>query len=166
MSRVKTQPITRRTPGPKSKYDPVLAPLGYKLALLGATTEQIADVFGIDERTLRRWQSNNPELDTAIRAGKDEADAKVAHSLYRRAVGFKRKSEKIFCSKDGNVTRAECTDYYPPDTTACIFWLKNRRPEQWRDAANKAPPGDPADASAVQLFIDPALLRMSGVGAA
>jgi hypothetical protein len=66
--------------------------------------------------------------------GKAEADDRVERSLYSRAVGYSFNSEKIFCNKDGEVTRVPYVEHVPPDVTACIFWLKNRDPAHWRDA--------------------------------
>jgi hypothetical protein len=68
------------------------------------------------------------------RRGKEEADARVKRSLYSRAVGYSFNSEKIFCNKDGDVTRVPYREHVPPDVTAQIFWLKNRDPAHWRDA--------------------------------
>ena len=72
--------------------------------------------------------------DSTTRAGKEEADARVKRSLYGRAVGYSLNSEKIFCNKDGEVTRVPIVEHVPPDVTAQIFWLKNRDPARWRDA--------------------------------
>ena len=58
----------------------------------------------------------------------------VERSLYSRAVGYSFNSEKIFCNKDGEVTRVPIVEHVPPDVTAQIFWLKNRDPAHWRDA--------------------------------
>jgi hypothetical protein len=57
----------------------------------------------------------------------------VERSLYSRAVGYSFNSEKIFCNKDGEVTRVPIVEHVPPDVTAQIFWLKNRKPTEWRD---------------------------------
>jgi hypothetical protein len=62
----------------------------------------------------------------SLKVGKEEADARIERSLYRRAVGYSFKSEKIFCNKDGEVTRVPIVEHMPPDVTAQIFWLKNR----------------------------------------
>jgi hypothetical protein len=62
------------------------------------------------------------------------ADARVERSLYSRAVGYSFNSEKVFCNKEGEVTRVPIVEHVPPDVTACIFWLKNRDPAHWRDA--------------------------------
>jgi hypothetical protein len=70
----------------------------------------------------------------SLKAGKEEADDRVERSLYSRAVGYSFNSEKIFCNKDGEVTRVPIVEHVPPDVTAQIFWLKNRDPAHWRDA--------------------------------
>jgi hypothetical protein len=71
---------------------------------------------------------------SSLKAGKEEADSRVEQSLYQRAVGYSFESEKVFCNKDGEVTRVPIVEHVPPDVTACIFWLKNRDPAHWRDA--------------------------------
>src|SRR4029077_16839156 len=55
-------------------------------------------------------------------------------SLYQRAVGYSYDAVKIFCDKNGNVTKLPYQEHVPPDLAACIFWLKNRDPARWRDA--------------------------------
>ena len=106
-----------------------------KLANLGATDMEVADFFKVDVRTIHRWKATNPKFCHALKAGKDEADNRVERSLYQRAVGFEHDSIKIFCGKDGEVTQVPFREYVVPDTTAGIFWLKNRRKELWRDKA-------------------------------
>jgi hypothetical protein len=66
--------------------------------------------------------------------GKAEADNRVERSLYERANGYSYDAEKIFCDKNGKVTRVPYREHVPPDVTAGIFWLKNRDPAHWRDA--------------------------------
>ena len=57
----------------------------------------------------------------------------VASRLYNRAIGYSCKATK-FATSDGRITdQKEYIEHYPPDTTAAIFWLKNRQPEKWRD---------------------------------
>jgi hypothetical protein len=59
----------------------------------------------------------------------------ISHcSLYQRAIGYSYDAEKIFCDRNGEVTRVPYVEHVPPDVTACIFWLKNRKPADWRDA--------------------------------
>ena len=69
----------------------------------------------------------------AARIGKAEADDRVERSLYNRAVGYTFVSVKVFCSKDGVITKVPIKEHVPPDVTAQIFWLKNRKPADWRD---------------------------------
>jgi hypothetical protein len=104
-----------------------------KLAKLGATDIQMADFFGVSEQTLNAWKNSNPKFLESLKAGKEESDQRVEHSLYRRALGYEHDAVKIFCSKDGEVTQVPYREIVPPDTTACIFWLKNRKRTEWRD---------------------------------
>jgi hypothetical protein len=108
-----------------------------KLAALGLTDVEMAAVFGVSSRTLTRWKRSKPEFCLALKEGKDIADARVEGCLYERAVGYSVETEKIFFS-GGKVIRVKTVEYYPPDTTACIFWLKNRQPGKWRDKVNPA----------------------------
>ena len=70
----------------------------------------------------------------ALKLGREHANQRTERSLYMRANGFHYDAEKIFCNKDGEVTRVPYIEYVPPDTTAAIFFLKNRDPARWRDA--------------------------------
>lgn len=118
--------------GRKSKYTAEAARQAEELARLGVTDEQIAAVLGIAVSTLNRWKARHVVFSRALKAGKDVADARVVQSLYRRATGYTHPEEKIF-QYEGEPVRVKTMKCYPPDTTACIFWLKNRRPDLWRD---------------------------------
>jgi len=120
--------------GMPTKFNTRMCPQVRKLALLGATDEQIADFLQISVATLNRWKLAEPRLVSALKKGKEQADAAVARSLYRRALGYKHKAVKIFADpKTGAEKIVEYVEHYPPETVACIFWLKNRRPDLWRD---------------------------------
>lgn len=137
-----SQPIGRPT-----SYDSVIFPeRAYKLTLLGLTNEQLAGALGIAVSTLYDWQSKHVEFAEAIKRGKEEADGKVAHSLYRRALGYSHPDIYVFSQtikeydEKGRVLTSrtepkilDITKHYPPDPTSGIFWLKNRQPEAWRD---------------------------------
>jgi hypothetical protein len=97
----------------------------YKLCLLGATDKEIGDFFEVDERTINNWKHDYPEFFQSIKKGKVIADAEIAQSLYKRAKGFRKKAVKIFQS-EGVSFEHEYMEYYPPDPTALIYWLKNR----------------------------------------
>lgn len=119
--------------GRPSKYKPEMAEQAQKLCKLGATDREIAEFFGVAERTIYDWQSRHAEFSQALKVGKAAADERVERSLYRRATGYSHEDEKVFCNAEGKVTRAKVVKHYAPDTTACIFWLKNRKPAEWRD---------------------------------
>ncbi|MDE2022296.1 MAG: helix-turn-helix domain-containing protein [Patescibacteria group bacterium] len=132
--------MTKRIPkaqqkkrGRHSKWDPRFVKMGYHLALLGATVPRMADVFGVSDATVETWMREKPDFLGALKRGRDEADAKVAKSLYRRAMGYTHRAQKIAFGKDGTPLYAPYIERYPPDTAAAVFWLKNRHPDQWKD---------------------------------
>lgn len=104
----------------------------YQLALLGLTEERIAELLDVTDRTIRHWKDEHPSFKKALQAGKDDADSKVAASLYKRACGFKTTEEKAFCFQ-GVVVKETVEVNVHPDVIACIFWLKNRQRHLWRD---------------------------------
>lgn len=119
-----------------SEYKSAYAEGARKLAKLGATDAEIADFYDVDVRTIYRWKNAHDEFCQALKVGKDEADARVERALYHRAVGYEQQEVKIFmpAGKDEPVY-APYTAKIVPDTTAAIFWLKNRNPEKWRDVS-------------------------------
>lgn len=118
--------------GRPSSFKPEFADHARKLCELAATDEEIAAFFDVSARTIYRWQVNHPEFCHALKVGKAAADDRVERSLFHRAVGYTFEGEKVFQHK-GEIVRATVTEHVPPDTTAIIFWLKNRRREDWRD---------------------------------
>lgn len=114
-------------------YKSEFAAQAKKLCLLGATDESLADFFGVSVSCVAKWKVAHPEFLHALKDGKEVADARVAESLFNRACGFSTKEAKI-ASVDGKITDiVEVDKHYPPDSTAAIFWLKNRQPKVWRD---------------------------------
>lgn len=103
-----------------------------KLCKLGATDKEIADFFDVVEDTITEWKNVYPEFSVSVKKGKIEADANVAHSLYHRAIGYEHDDIDIRVV-DKEIVETPLIKYYPPDPTAAIFWLKNRRPKEWRD---------------------------------
>lgn len=127
--------------GRPSKYRPELDEQAEKLCRLGATDKEIAAFFGVRESTLNNWKLKHPSFVESLKRGKDEVDALVEQSLFRRAMGYSHQSEKVF-QYQGAIVRAKTVEHYAPDTTACIFWLKNRQPESWRDRREDSQGGD------------------------
>jgi len=118
--------------GRPPKFKPTFAAQAEKLCALGATDDDLADFFEVSVRTIIRWKSEHAEFCQALNAGKVGADDRVERSLYQRAVGYTYDAIH-FSAFQGAVTSTPYREHVPPDTTACIFWLKNRRKEQWRD---------------------------------
>ena len=120
--------------GRPSKYTEEYAVQATKLCELGATDKDLADFFSVSLPTIWRWQSAHPEFCSALKVGKSAADDRVERSLYHKANGYSFKATKIFMPANASApVYAPYIEHIPPDTTACIFWLKNRRPEQWRE---------------------------------
>jgi nitrogen fixation protein len=107
-----------------------------ELCEAGATDANLADEFGVSITTIKNWRVQFPEFLTASKLPKAVADERVERSLYERATGYSHDSVKIFCdAKTGEVTQVPFIEHVPPDSTAMIFWLKNRKPAEWRDRA-------------------------------
>lgn len=106
----------------KKEYDEQV----YKLCLLGATDKEIAAFFDIEESTLNNWKEMYSKFMESIKSGKEDADANVANRLYQRAMGYKH-TEDVIMQYQGQPVVVPTMKYYPPDTTAAIYWLKNRR---------------------------------------
>ena len=111
----------------------------------GLTISDIAHNMGIAESTFYVWQNEYPEFKEAIKEGKDVVDIKVENATFKKCIGYVVKLNKPIKTKeswyDENGKKHEKEEikivqeeqYIPPDTTAQIFWLKNRRPDRWRD---------------------------------
>jgi transposase-like protein len=149
-----TKPKPKRQPvGRPTLYNDDMPRRAYKLALLGLTDREIAEQLEINVDTLYRWKREHPEFSDRLNAGKIEADANVARSLYQRAVGYSHPEEKIFCH-NGEIIRAETIRQYPPDTRAAAHWLGARRGAQWVPATRQeitGPGGGPIQSISVSL---------------
>ena len=132
---------TKRPVGRPSKYKPEYAEQARKLCLLGATDADMADFFEIAESTLNEWKREFLEFSESIKKGKMLADANVADRLYQRAMGYEAPDVDIRVV-DGQIIETPLTKYYPPDTPAAIFWLKNRQRGKWRDKVEQEVSGN------------------------
>lgn len=103
----------------------------------GALDWEIAEVIGIHPGTLCEWKTKYAEFAEALKKAKEKPDTAVEAALFRSAMGYTHREEKIFYSvRSGKVKRIEVVKHYPPNPAAMIFWLKNRKPKDWRDTLN------------------------------
>lgn len=150
MSEKAKRPIGRPT-----KYKPEYATQAEKLCLLGATDDDMADFFDVETSTINNWKNEFPEFLESIKKGKMLADANVADRLYQRAMGYEAPDVDIRVV-DGEIIKTPLTKYYPPDTPAAIFWLKNRQRSKWRDKVENEVSGSisvQADVKLSDLFL-------------
>lgn len=120
-------------PGRNSTYRPEFNDQVRKLCLLRATDVEIADFFGISPTTLYDWQKKFPAFAESVKAGKIIADAEVADSTYRRAVGEEIVVEKAIKRDDGSYEIMRLKQFVPGDVQAQRLWLHNRRRQGWSD---------------------------------
>jgi hypothetical protein len=119
--------------GQPTKYKADYARQAGKLCNKGFDDEGMADFFNVSVATISNWKNAHPEFLESLKGGKHEYDYRIERSLAERAMGYSCREDKIFNNgKDVDPTVVETTKNYPPDTTACIYWLNNRKPDQWR----------------------------------
>lgn len=132
----------------KGKYEYWLTPEGIVLlegwARDGLTDEQIAHNMNIVPSTLYDWKKRHPEISESLKRGKAVVDRQVENALLKRALGYEYEEVKekfeVGVMTERTVTKKEVI----PDVTAQIFWLKNRKPGDWRD--NR----EPEDTTAIE----------------
>ena len=117
----------------RGKYDPKLAGVVNRLAKLGLTHPQMADVLGVAESTFYKWKAERADFRTALQMGMAVADAQVTDSMYRAACGYTHEEEVIRVLADGTIVRVPTMKHYPPNPNLIMFWLKNRQPELWKE---------------------------------
>jgi len=111
----------------------------------GLTDKEIADKMDIGIRTLYEWKVKFPDFSQSLKKGKEVSDYEVERTLFKRALGYSYEETKIVEElKDGVSSKKveKSKKQLPPDTTAIIFWLKNRKPEVWRDKKEIAHSGE------------------------
>lgn len=123
----------------KGKYEKWLEPEGLLLleawARDGLTDEQIANNIGVRRETLYDWIKKHPNISNALKKGKEVVDTEVENALLKRALGYsytETTKERDKSTGELVVTKTVVKEVVP-DTTAQIFWLKNRKPDEWRD---------------------------------
>lgn len=122
----------RKKLGRPSTYNNTMPQKVYRLCLLGLRDVDLAEVFEVSVQTIDGWKREHPAFLKAIKIGREQADAHIAKSLYHRAKGYAHPDVHISVQQ-GRVIVTPIIKHYPPDTIACIFWLKNRQKLYWRD---------------------------------
>lgn len=136
----------------KGKYEYWLSPDGLRrleaYARDGLTDDQVAKNIGVNRDTLYTWKKKYPDISDALKRGKEVIDVEVENALFKKATGFNKTVKKAIKVKEiiyengkrksekEHIEYADEEIYIPPDTTAQIFWLKNRKPDIWRDKQN------------------------------
>ena len=115
--------------GRPSDYSPEILPVVAELALAGATDEEIADSIEVNKSTLYRWKHRYPEFREALKSNKELCDERIERTLFKKA-------------SEG-------------DVTSMIFWLKNRKSQEWRDRtdhSHSGPDGGPVQFSVKSIL--------------
>lgn len=105
----------------------------------GMTEDEVRRRLGVAMSTFSKYKNEKTELSEALKRGKQEADYEVEDALFKRATGFTYEEvtqEAIWNPREGRhelIVSKKVKKNQPPDTTAAIFWLKNRQPDKWRD---------------------------------
>ena len=145
--------LGNRGGGRTKVYSPRMTIVARKCCERGMTDIEVADMLGIGLATLYRWKLHHPAFARAFKLGKAAADDRVERSLYSRAVGYSYLAEKAVMTRHGQKT-TRYRAHIPPDTAAAVWYLKNRRPDRWRDSFRHEHTASPYDA-----IDDPAELR-------
>ncbi len=120
------------TTGRPTKYKKDICEQATKLCAKGFTNQELADFFEVNIDTIYEWQKRHEAFSDALKSGKKYSDDKVMDSLYNRALGYEFIETKQEDGDSGKKTTIT-TKQMAGDTTAQIFWLKNRRPDEWRN---------------------------------
>ena len=118
--------------GRPTSYKPEYCREAELLCLLGLTDVELAEFFQVSDETIRTWKHKYPEFLGAIENGRILPDAQAAQTLFKLAMGFEHKVEDIVW-RNGAPIKISYTKYFPPNFSALSLWLRNRRPDQWRD---------------------------------
>ena len=127
---------TKKRSGRKSKYTDDIPERVRAWCREGKIEKEIYKKLGVSHDTFNRWKNEKPELSEALKQGKEKVDDGVEESLLKRAMGYEYEEVHTSVSTRGGESFTEVRKIKKicvPDVTAQIFWLKNRRPDKWRE---------------------------------
>jgi transposase-like protein len=120
--------------GRPTQYDPELMPNQARfMCQRGAIMSELAQMFKVSTQTIYNWRNQYPEFDAAVQVGVDAFNARVERALAERAIGFFVTIKEEVCDEQGKVIQPEQRQYYPPDPTSIIFFLKNRLGDRYKN---------------------------------
>src|SRR5215207_3710918 len=143
------------TSGRPTAYRREFCELAHNYCLLGATNAELAAFLDVCPRTIDNWIASHPAFAEAVREGRVVADGRVARCLYERAVGWRGTVERTVLH-DGQERTLKNVVQYPPDTRACIFWLRNRRRATWSEKNGTGPDDDSGGPQSLLAALDAA----------
>lgn len=123
---------TRGKAGRPSAYRKDMDDQVFAMAAKGWTDVEMAKLFKVSRQTFDAWKKKHPTFLASIEDGKNEFDNRIERSLAERALGASHPEQKVFLH-GGEPVIVDTTKHYPPDTSAAFIWLRNRRPDKWRD---------------------------------
>ena len=141
--------------GRPTAYRPEFCELAHNYCLLGATNPELAGFFDVAPRTIDNWIASHPAFAEAVQEGRVVADARVARCLYERAVGYSCTVERKVLHAGEERTLSNVV-HYPPDTRACIFWLRNRRRAVWSEKGAAGPDDESSGPDSLLAALDAA----------
>lgn len=140
-----------------AKYQPWLEPQGLTLlegwARDGLSDQQIAHNCGVSSKCLLNWKAKYPDVAERLKKGREVVDYEVENALLRRALGYEYTEVTVEESERGS-KRRETVKYEPPDVRAQIFWLKNRRPDRWRERTQEDANPESGDEAGVVVLTE------------
>lgn len=127
----------------------------------GLTDEQIAHNIGISRKTLADWKNKYGDISDTLKKGKEVVDIQVENALLKRALGYEFVEVTKELTETGLIVTKKVTKQQVPDTTAAIFWLKNRKPNEWRDKRETQISGDIGVRNPMQNLTEEELRRLA-----
>lgn len=133
----------------------------------GLTQEQIAKNVGCASTTLSSWKSKSEKISEALKKGAEVVDLEVENALLKRALGYKSQNKQTFINVNAKGQKSQrvivTENEVPPDTTAIVFWLKNRRPDKWRKMAPAFERKTEAEARKLEVEIEKLQLEIEAL---